>query len=371
MKILIIQPWISYRGAETLSLNQARGLLSLGHQASVLALFVDWQRLDVGVKKIDFITPPVWISRWCQRSNIFLFVFGFLVMLYLVVKHGKNFDVLNPHNFPSVWAAGLAKLVIKKPVAWTVHNFPQHGFVEPTFKRLWEWATWWLDQKFVSLADNLVVVSPKVGRQVAKLYQRQAKVVLPGVDCRLFLQGNKNLANIFLNGKKFIFCSSKLSETKNHLLLLKAFAGLKKIHLLIAGEGRAEKKLKRTIKLLGIKKRVLFLNYVAKERLRHFYKAAEILVLPAQFGEGFNLAVLESLCVGVPAVVVKGSGVDEWIIKNKVGWVAENKISCLTLTLKKVLSDKKEIRRRGRKGRRLVLAQHNLKTYAQEWLKSL
>jgi len=371
MRILIIQPWISYRGAESISLDEARGFRSLGHKASILCLYVDKERLKKNDLSLDFILPPKFIARFCQRSNIFFFVFGFFILLILVLINGRKFDVYNPHNFPGVWVAVLVSYIYKKPVFWTVHNFPQHGFTDPVALRAWERLTWNFDQAVVKRIRGIICVSEKVCRQIYKNYKREAKVVLPSVDFAFFSQGRRSnlVKSLKVDSLPMVLIAAKLHEFKNPMLALKAIKRFlkkgRKAFFVFAGEGSMLAKLICYCRKNKLEQNVRLLGFVSKEELRNLYKTAEFVFLPGFFGEGFNVVVLEALCTGTPSLVLKGSGIDRWLKDSGLGFVVAKSEKKIADAFNYLINHKSVLSKAGRKGRKVVKGNHTPEKYAQ------
>lgn len=161
MKILIIQPWISYRGAETVSVEQCLALNKLGHGAKIACLFLDSNRLPKNARRVKYILPlKIW-QNLLSRSKVLFYIFGLPILTYLVVKNAKHYDILNPHNPPSLWAAQIAKIFFGKKIVWTVHNL------------FWG--------QSVILVDTIIAPSKKMADKAFKIYKKKAEVIYNGI----------------------------------------------------------------------------------------------------------------------------------------------------------------------------------------------
>lgn len=360
MKILIIQPWLSYRGAESISLDEAHGLRSLGHEVAILCLYVDRSRLREEDLSLNFILPYPVLRRFCQRSNIFFFIFGFFILLVLFLLKGRSFDIYNPHNFPGPWAAVIAALFYKKPVFWTVHNFPQHGFTNPWVSRLWESLIHRTDQFLVSRITGIICVSEKVKKQVYATYKRRSQVIYPPVDIAFFTRGKtKGQKGLDISpAKHLVLIPSKLHQVKNILVALKAISLFlkqeKDVVFVFAGEGSMLPKLKSYVKDHELEPYVRFAGFIPKERLRGLYKSADFIFLPGSYGEGFNIVVLEGLCLGTPSIVIKNSGVDKWISERGIGFVVEGEEKKIADLFNTLIKNRKKLIAVGNRGKQEV-----------------
>lgn len=374
MKVLIIQPWISYRGAESVSLEEARGLKALGHEAWIACLYLDSQRLKNKDLRLNFILPPKIIARFCQRSNLFLFIFGFFILQAMIIIKGRRFDIYNAHNFPAVWVSVLAALIYRKPVYWTVHNFPQHGFTNKLVSKYWEKFTYDIDQKLVGKLNGIICVSEKVSKQVRNIYGLHSSVVYPPVDANYFQNGDSTKLQAGLQKKSWpiVLIPARLHEHKNPLFVLEVIKEFKamggKAVFVFAGEGELLTELKLYSKLNNLVGDTVFLGFISKEVLRNYYKAASLIFLPGYYGEGFNIVALEALCVEVPSLVLKNSGIDYWITKNKIGFVSHGSPREVAWDIKKLLLHKNQLAEAGSKGKKMVYTYHSPEAYATKML---
>lgn len=97
------------------------------------------------------------------------------------------------------------------------------------------------------------------------------------------------------------------SDTKNHAALIAALAGCgdspwRYLHL---GQEAADQAERAQARALGIADRVRFLGAV--DDVRPVLQAADLYVMPSRF-EGFSIAVLEALAMGLPALLADVPG---------------------------------------------------------------
>ncbi len=82
-------------------------------------------------------------------------------------------------------------------------------------------------------------------------------------------------------------------------------------HLLIAGKGSLEGKLRDLIRQQDVENRVHLLGLVPREQLPLYYRSADLFLLPTLAIEGFGLATVEALASGVPAMGTRVGGTVE------------------------------------------------------------
>lgn len=369
MKILIIQPWISYRGAESISLDEAHGLKKLGHSVVIACVFVDRKRLRTIDRELNFLLPPDFISKLSQKSSLFFLLFGFFILLFLTLKEGKKVDIYNPHNFPGLWVAAIGSYLFKKPVYWTVHNFPQHGVSNYYIAFVWEAMTFYLDNFIVKRIKGVISVSYKVREELYNRYKRESRVIYPPLDVTYFdLKRKKPSSSAFW----IILIPTKIHRVKNIAFALSVIEQVlrkkKNVMFFFAGEGPMLQFVKRQLKELEIEKNCRLLGFVQKEKLRDWYAAASLVFLPGVRGEGFNITVLEALSSGTPSLVIRGSGVDAWIEKHNSGFVTEFDSQKAAEDLLTLLSDKKKLEEAVICGKKTI-QRHKPTQYAKALLK--
>jgi len=115
------------------------------------------------------------------------------------------------------------------------------------------------------------------------------------------------------SGWPVIVCAARFHLLKNHLMLLRGFALLRKstlAKLILLGQGPQHQIIKRTIAEMRIGRDVSVLNF--RSQPFRFVAHANVSVL-ASYSEGQGLAVVESLACGVPVVCTNWKGVRELI----------------------------------------------------------
>jgi len=101
-----------------------------------------------------------------------------------------------------------------------------------------------------------------------------------------------------------------LLELKGHDLVIRALAELPHTDLVIIGKGPQLADLKALAARLGLADRVRVMGPLAQTELRHYYAAADALVL-ASSREGWPNVLLESMACGTPVIGAPVGGVPE------------------------------------------------------------
>ena len=371
-KFLIIQPFLSYGGAEAVSVQLAYRLGHSGKDAVVVALYKD-KRLPHLARRTKIVTIREPFSTFFSKSKLLLLFLGLPFLAFLALRNTNKNTALNPHNFTSLWAASLASLVNGTLIVWTVHNLPQTPFNRGILGVLFNPAIEFLNGLFARRCKQVVAVSEKVKRELKQKYQVNARLFYPAVDFEFWSLGvGKEIKKKYgLNGKFIILSVGRLKKEKNQELLLKVFAQVsRKIEdgaLIIVGDGEELARLKELTKELKISSRVHFVGYQPPEALRDFYKAADLHLLPAFKTEGLNLTPLEALCSQTVSIVAQGSGIDQLLKKEEVGLVAKPTIESFSNRILKAINRRSEVVKMGKKGQAWVRNKLSWEKYVKKF----
>ena len=117
---------------------------------------------------------------------------------------------------------------------------------------------------------------------------------------------------------------ARLSDVKGHKYLIEAMKPVLELYpdvqLLIAGEGKMEKELKRLTESLNIKKSVFFMPVALDTRV--ILSAIDIFVMPS-LKEGLGLALMEAMACGLAVIGSRVGGIKTLIIEGKNGLLFE------------------------------------------------
>jgi glycosyltransferase involved in cell wall biosynthesis len=144
----------------------------------------------------------------------------------------------------------------------------------------------------------------------------------------------------------------RLSAQKGQCFLLQALARLKDKHpelkCLLIGDGNQRPRLEKMVRELDLCRRVVFCGGV--EHVAPFIQLSEFTVLPS-LSEGFGLAALESLLLGVPVVASRVGGVPEVVGEGLNGLLVEPEdVEGLAEAIRWMLENRDEAGRMGSNG---------------------
>ena len=259
------------------------------------------------------------------------------IALYLqVLAHVRRiradfpFDVIDAHYaFPDGAAAVLLAAHFRVPVAVTVRG----GDLDllPRF-RLRRRAI----MRTLRRADRIFAVSRHTAARAVELGAAPASVqIVPnGVDPATFSYADPAAARRGVAApadRPLLVCAGNLLAEKGQHVLIEALARMEASAgeplLVVIGSdqsatGAYRRQLERLIARHDLGRRVRLLGSIDQDALGHWFRAADLLVLPT-FREGSPNVVREALACGTPVIVSRVGGVPELITSDDVGVLVE------------------------------------------------
>jgi len=161
-----------------------------------------------------------------------------------------------------------------------------------------------------ALKDRLVGLGVPAGR---------IEVLRNGVDLQLFRPVDREGWRRRLGFKRRTLLSvGNLVPLKGHDLVIRALQLLTELDLVIIGNGPERAALEALARELGVSDRVTFAGVMAQEDLRHYFGAADALVL-ASSREGWANVLLESMACGTPVIASRVGGTPEVVTAPEAG----------------------------------------------------
>jgi glycosyltransferase involved in cell wall biosynthesis len=298
-------------------------------------------------KETQTKTPP--LKEWMRKNlgrQFYTIPYEVPSMINIGRKIPAGFDVINNHNYPSEWAAFVAKKKLDAPIVWMC-NEPPFWFFVPELRRGLRKINWpvynILDKTAADYVDEFLVLSKIAQGCVQKAYNRNSKVVRSGIDVQQF----SGISGTILRRKYGLTDDFVLLQTGNIELNKRQTDSLRvlqilarrhdRIKLVFDGGGRREDLIKMSEKL-GVRDKVLFLRSSTDEELREVYAASDVFLFPAQITWG--LAVVEAMASAKPVIVSNRCGASEIIENNVNGIVVEHgNYEEMAKQVQKLLSD--------------------------------
>lgn len=248
-------------------------------------------------------------------------------------------------------APALRKLGVTKMVAIT------HGH-----------EVWWSKVPFFAQAlkrvarnvDHLTYLGSFTKSAISKAIDESDKRKLvhlpPGVDIETFHPEKREAA------RKIILCVGRLVQRKGQDVLIEAMARVRETHpdahLLIAGVGKYEGKLRALVAKRGLGERVTFTGRVPHSELPALFRSADIFASPTRnrFGglevEGLGIVYLEASASGIPVIAGASGGAPDAVQAGVTGVIVDGRdVSQVASALDELLTDSEQRKAMGARGR--------------------
>ena len=347
MKICIILPDLRGGGAEKVCINLAKEWIKQKHNVSFILMEKKGELLkevpseinivDLKKKKIRNLFFPLFKLFFKEKYDVIcvnmwpltsVAVFSWL----LSFKKGRLFVVDHVHLETSVLKELKKSYLIFKIILGFTYLFP----------------------------DKIITVSKGVKKnllQINKNLKKKIRVIYNPVVSKeeIFAKiTNKSLIVKKIWGKKSfykILAVGSLKEQKNYFNLITAFSKINKIKnakLIIVGNGKQEKKLKKYCKNLKLEKKIIFAGF--QRDLKPYYQTTDIFVSSSSW-EGFSNVIAEAIGYGITVVATNCKSGPAEILKNgKLGYLVpvDNAIAlskAINTAYKNKINKKKLIKR--------------------------
>ncbi len=229
-----------------------------------------------------------------------------------VVEQFRPDIVLGCWAYPDGWAAVQLAREADLPVAIKVHGSDLLTIDDqPAKKRATSDA--------LRSCDAVIAVSRNLKERAVQLGADRAKVhiVYNGVDTNLFCPGSREEAarHVGLTSTDpLILFVGNLAPVKGLDVFLDSLATLKRddrrFQCVLVGEGPLRASLESRIESLGLRGQVRLAGAMPPAQLPHWYRAADLFVLPSR-SEGVPNVLLEAMACGTPCIASHVGGIPE------------------------------------------------------------
>jgi glycosyltransferase involved in cell wall biosynthesis len=286
--------------------------------------------------------------------------------------HVADFDVVHIHAVFSHACLAAARACRRKGVPYAVRPL---GTLDPWSlkqKRLRKSLFWHLGIRQMLNGAAAIHYTTVAEQKLAEDFLGLTRgVVIPlGIEADLFneIKGTKKSeANTYPSiGPPYVLVLSRLHQKKGLEVLVPAFLSLvnqsefAEWKLVLAGEGEMKyvDSLKSLVKSCGGNGNVVFTGWLDGVRRRDTLREASLLALTS-YQENFGLCVIEALACGIPVLISEKVNIASEIKRAGAGWVTPLDLGNLSDVLAKALTNKVELKRRGKIGRDFVVNQYS------------
>lgn len=314
MKVLLISRGIPSKKDPmwgNFELDQAKAILGQGHE--VISMSVDrrirlyWRSIGItstvidGVKMYNYFFPLPY--RILPRFIHNYFVNRFAKKLYKhIQKEEGNIEVIHSHYLPNIRIGTYLKGLFGIPVVGTEHW--------SELKRKKIKASVYADaQEAYPKVDQLITVSAPLKTIIKREFNVDSVFVGCVIDSVFsYVPGKKD--EIF----RFIAVGS-LFKIKGFDTAIRAFAKANlpdNVQFHIIGDGGMRGSLQQLIQSLGVEKQVFLEGRKTRAEIMEFMSKSSVYVL-SSLSENFATACMEALSAGVPAIMTKCGGPEDFV----------------------------------------------------------
>ena len=335
LKILQIVSLVSsdgaYGGPVAVAKMQTAGLLSLGHQAELIA------GSDGSVPVAALQVPgALFRSRTVFRRLLPLTSRTSSGLLLYLLGHAKEYDLVHVHLGRDLTSLPAARLLVRLGVPIVVQT---HGMVQPDGRRRAKLLDRLMTRAVLANARACLVLTEDEEHGLAEAFpecRERIHTVRNGVD---FNQaGSTNTSS-----GRVVFCA-RLHPRKRPTAFLEMAAELRtrgRVDLSFVMAGPDEgclASIRDDVRRLGLSQCFEYVGPLQPEAVGPFLASAAVFVLPS-VNEPFPMTVLEALSLGVPTVLTESCGIARELASHRAAVVTDGSAKSLAQAVDEITSD--------------------------------
>jgi glycosyltransferase involved in cell wall biosynthesis len=272
----------------------------------------------------------------------------------------EQFDIINPHNFPSyIWAYWAKRYQsFPRPIIWyceepyrdfyqgcidehcrqlagrdanqdsflsdlrSLANEILMGSWESMQARLLRIRGRWMDQRVVPRLDGVLTNSYFVARNVERVFHRKAEVCYLGLPLGSNSVGGANQAGEFTCTVSRLYPEKNVEGVVKAISLLVDQGSFKGLHHYIIGDGPQRESLELMVRQLGLERIVEFKGFVSDKDLDDYYRRCRLVVY-TPLDETFGLIFLEAGLRRKPVIAPNHGGPTEVVEDGVNGFLVD------------------------------------------------
>lgn len=278
--------------------------------------------------------------------------------LFFFFRYRNDVDVIHAHGLNAAFVAKVLAGLFRKRAVVSIHaiyDLPKR----PMLARLMK----------VTLFSFDVILTLAVGSKMELMSMgldgKGIRVFTYWVDQTVFGPINKAECKkeLTLEGKFVVLFVGRLLEIKGVKVLIevaKRLADVKNVLFMFVGDGPLANEVKAASNNFGD---IIYVGKVENKELSVYYNAADVVIVPSLYEEGFGRVILESLSCGTPVIASNRGGIPEALDKS-VGMLIEPEVDEVTQTIESLYKHPEELanlRRNCRAYAEKRFSEHNAK----------
>jgi glycosyltransferase involved in cell wall biosynthesis len=359
LKVALFHCGFAYSGGgERLIIEEAKGLIKLGHKVEIFV--PTWEKTLCYPDQLKTLTVKSLIPslpEWLPMKHALEMVLSSVCAPFYAFRF-KKFDVFIGANQPGAWIAFCISTILKKSYIVYMNQpnrllYPRKIDERVKFQNLKDY--YYIDaiikrfKFFVAWADRISFIGGKtmlangsyIGEIIKKTYGKQYVACPAGAYPQRFslLRVNPHTAytgefsitnksgTTFHITKPYVLITNRHQPQKRFDYGIKALKEFIKtypsMNLIIPGPFTDETfKLKRLVKDLNLIDHVLFTGQISENHLQKLYREAVLYIYTAP-EEDFGMGIVEAMGWGVPVVAWRHAGPTVTIKDGETGYLAE------------------------------------------------
>lgn len=252
-------------------------------------------------------------------------------------KINRNYDVIDLHTpFP---LADLALFIFRPKAKLIVHY---HSDI--VRQKLLSVLLQPIVRSTLRRADKIIVSSPNLKNSslVLRKFQNKIEVVPFGLDLAQYEKFDANFVTELKNKYgKFALYIGRFSYYKGLTYLVKAMQKVD-YKLIMIGDGNERFRIEKLIFDLGLAQKITLLPFQTDEKLRDYFHASSVFVLPSIYkSEAFGIVLMEALACSTPLVSTELETGTSFVNQHKKTGLVVKKADDLQLAeaINRILSD--------------------------------
>jgi glycosyltransferase involved in cell wall biosynthesis len=310
LRILHTESSTGWGGQEIRILTEAKGMMSRGHQVTVLSPASGMLFEAAHQRRVPVVAMPIEKKR----------VTAFAAMVRWLAVHRGDYDVINTHSSTDAWLTALASAWLRDapPVVRTRHVSTTIGNNR---------ATRWLYRR---ASAHIVTTGEALRRQLAQdngLDLERITSVRTGIDLSLFRSMDKDQCRrqLALDTRPALGIVATLRDWKGHAYLLDAWARLRQRfpdwQLVVIGDGPQRARLEARVADERLAATVRFVGN--QDNVPVWLSSLDLFTLPSYGDEGVPQSIMQAMACGLAVVATPVGAIEEAVQRDRTGIIVE------------------------------------------------